>query len=78
MLAWVEYLNRLFGALVGFIILITFVLGYLHFKKSKHVLLSISVLVYLSIFMVLILVDGAPAQGWGGDTAPIELAPVRH
>ena len=41
-LAWVEYLNRLFGALVGLIILITFIIGYLHFKSSKKVLYSIS------------------------------------
>jgi cytochrome c oxidase assembly protein subunit 15 len=54
-LAWVEYLNRLFGALVGFIILITFVLGYLHFKKSKNVLLSITAAFFLTLL-----------EGWVG------------
>ncbi|MBT6018608.1 hypothetical protein HOG81_05275 [bacterium] len=54
-LAWVEYLNRLFGALVGFIILITFVLGYLHFKQSKRVLLSISIAFFLTLL-----------EGWVG------------
>jgi heme a synthase len=54
-LAWVEYLNRLFGALVGFIILITFVLGYLHFQKSKKVIFSISSAFFLTLL-----------EGWVG------------
>ena len=54
-LAWVEYLNRLFGALVGLIILITFILGYLHFKSSKKVLFSISGAFFLTLL-----------EGWVG------------
>ena len=50
-----EYLNRLFGALVGLIILITFVLGYLHFKSSKKVLFSISGAFFLTLL-----------EGWVG------------
>ena len=48
-LAWVEYLNRLFGALVGLIILITFILGYIHFKKSKKVFVTITVAFFLTL-----------------------------
>ena len=54
-LAWVEYLNRLFGALVGLIILITFFLGYIHFKKSKKVFLPITAALLLTIL-----------EGWVG------------
>jgi cytochrome c oxidase assembly protein subunit 15 len=54
-LAWVEYLNRLFGALVGFIILITFILGYIHFKKSKKVFLPITAAFFLTLL-----------EGWVG------------
>ena len=54
-LAWVEYLNRLFGALVGLIILITFILGYIHFKKSKKVFVPITVAFFLTLL-----------EGWVG------------
>lgn len=54
-LAWVEYLNRLFGALVGLIILITFILALLHFKNSKKVLVSISFAFFLTLL-----------EGWVG------------
>ena len=53
--AWVEYLNRLFGALVGLIILITFILGYVHFKKSKKVFVPITVAFFLTLL-----------EGWVG------------
>ena len=35
-LAWVEYLNRLSGAFVGFIILVSCVYAILHFKNNKR------------------------------------------
>ena len=54
-LAWVEYLNRLFGALVGLIILITFVLGYIHFKKSNKVFVPITAAFLLTLL-----------EGWVG------------
>ena len=54
-LAWVEYLNRLFGALVGLIILITFVLGYIHFKKSNKVFVPITAAFFLTLL-----------EGWVG------------
>ena len=54
-LAWVEYLNRLFGALVGLIILITFVLGYMHFKRSKKVFVPITAAFLLTLL-----------EGWVG------------
>ena len=54
-LAWVEYLNRLFGALVGLIILITFILGYIHFKNSKKVFVPITVAFFLTLL-----------EGWVG------------
>ena len=54
-LAWVEYLNRLFGALVGLIILITFILGYMHFKRSKQVFLPITTAFFLTLL-----------EGWVG------------
>ena len=54
-LAWVEYLNRLFGALVGFVILVTLVLGYIHFKSSKKIFYSITVAFLLTL-----------VEGWVG------------
>ena len=54
-LAWVEYLNRLFGALVGLIILVTCVFGLLYFKKHKSVTFSIT----LALFITLV-------EGWLG------------
>ena len=54
-LAWVEYLNRLFGALVGLIILITFILGYIHFKQSNKVFAPITAAFFLTLL-----------EGWVG------------
>tara|TARA_B100000073_G_scaffold83150_1_gene63785 strand:+ start:1498 stop:2394 length:897 start_codon:yes stop_codon:yes gene_type:complete len=54
-LAWVEYLNRLFGVFVGLIILITFFLGYIHFKKSNKVFIPITVAFFLTLL-----------EGWVG------------
>ena len=54
-LAWVEYLNRLFGALVGFVILVTLVLGYIHFKSSKKIFYSITAAFLLTL-----------VEGWVG------------
>ena len=54
-LAWVEYLNRLFGALVGLIILITFILGYIHFKQSNKVFVPITAAFFLTLL-----------EGWVG------------
>ena len=54
-LAWVEYLNRLFGAIVGLIILVTFVYGLLYFKDHKRVTFSIT----LALFFTLV-------EGWLG------------
>lgn len=54
-LAWVEYVNRLFGALVGSIILISCVFAVLHFKNYKKVTFSI----LLALFFTLV-------EGWLG------------
>ena len=54
-LAWVEYLNRLSGAFVGFIILVSCVYAILHFKNNKRVVFSIS----LALFFTLV-------EGWLG------------
>ena len=47
-LAWVEYLNRLFGALVGLIILVTCVYGLLYFKNHKRVNFSITIALFIT------------------------------
>ena len=47
-LAWVEYLNRLFGALVGLIILVTCVYGLLYFKNHKRVTFSITLALFIT------------------------------
>ena len=47
-LALVEYLNRLFGALVGLIILVTCVYGLLYFKKHKSVTFSITLALFIT------------------------------
>jgi cytochrome c oxidase assembly protein subunit 15 len=54
-LAWVEYVNRLFGVLVGSIILISCVFAVLHFKNYKKVTFSI----LLALFLTLV-------EGWLG------------
>ena len=54
-LAWVEYVNRLFGVLVGSIILISCVFAVLHFKNYKKVTFSI----LLALFFTLV-------EGWLG------------
>lgn len=54
-LAWVEYANRLFGVLVGSIILISCVFAVLHFKNYKKVTFSI----LLALFFTLV-------EGWLG------------
>ena len=41
-LAWVEYINRLFGAFVGFIILVSCLYAIFYFKNNKKVVFSIS------------------------------------
>ena len=54
-LAWVEYINRLSGAFVGFIILVSCVYAILHFKNNKRVSFSIS----FALFFTLV-------EGWLG------------
>ena len=54
-LAWVEYINRLFGAVVGLVILLSCFFAYLYFKKNKHI--------YIPILMALILTI---VEGWLG------------
>ena len=54
-LAWVEYANRLFGVLVGSIILLSCVFAVLHFKNYKKVTFSI----LLALFFTLV-------EGWLG------------
>jgi cytochrome c oxidase assembly protein subunit 15 len=54
-LAWIEYINRLFGVLLGFFILFTAIFAYLNFRnKRKIVVPAISALVFVII------------QGWYG------------
>ena len=54
-LAWVEYLNRLFGAFVGFIILVSCIYAVIYFKANKKVTISIC----LALFFTLV-------EGWLG------------
>ena len=48
-LAWVEYMNRLFGALVGLIILISLILAFLYMRYNKQVFLSILAALLLTL-----------------------------
>ena len=54
-LAWVEYVNRLFGVLVGLIILVSCIYAVLYFKNYKKVTFSIA----LALFFTLV-------EGWLG------------
>ena len=54
---WIEYLNRLLGALLGILILVQVIWGIIHFKKMNNI-------VWLSI--VLVLITGF--QAWLGKT----------
>ena len=54
-LAWVEYINRLSGAFVGLIILVSCLYAIRHFKNNKRVVLSIS----FALFFTLV-------EGWLG------------
>ena len=48
-LAWVEYTNRLFGALVGIVILVSCVYALIHFKGHNKVTNSISLALLLTM-----------------------------
>ena len=54
-LAWVEYINRLFGAVVGFVILLSCLFAYLYFKKNKDVFFPMLAALILTL-----------VQGWLG------------
>lgn len=64
---WIEYINRLVGALAGIAVLIMSVLSFRKWKKSKR----ITLLSWLAVFMM-------GFQGWLGATVVYSvLAPVR-
>ena len=48
-LAWVEYINRLFGAVVGFVILLSCLFAYLYFKENKDVFFPILAALLLTL-----------------------------
>jgi cytochrome c oxidase assembly protein subunit 15 len=54
-LAWIEYINRLIGVIVGFLILSTAVLALLYFRKHKRIVIPAVIAVLLVAF-----------QGWFG------------
>ncbi|MBN1479922.1 hypothetical protein EH223_18520 [candidate division KSB1 bacterium] len=65
-LAWIEYINRLVGVLVGLVILVTAILALLYYRKKLHVLLS-------SLLAALIVAY----QGWQGSrVVASELEPI--
>ena len=48
-LAWVEYTNRLFGALVGLVILVSCIYALIYFKGHNKVTYSISLALFLTM-----------------------------
>ncbi|MGB3774642.1 MAG: COX15/CtaA family protein [Leeuwenhoekiella sp.] len=64
---WIEYINRLLGALAGIAVLIMALLSFKHWKNSK----KITILSWLTVFLM-------GFQGWLGATVVYSvLAPVR-
>lgn len=65
-LAWIEYINRLVGVLVGLVILITAILALLYYRKRLHVLLPSLAVALLVAY-----------QGWQGSrVVASELEPI--
>ncbi len=65
-LAWIEYINRLIGVLVGFTILITAILAIIYYRKKLSVLIP-------SLLAALLVAY----QGWqGGRVVASELEPI--
>ncbi len=64
---WTEYVNRLFGVLIGIFIFISFILSYKKYRKSNRKV------VYLSLFALLLVIF----EGWlGSKVVSSELHPV--
>lgn len=65
-LAWIEYINRIIGMVVGLAILTTAILAIIHFRKQKAILLPSLIAAVLVAF-----------QGWqGGQVVSSELEPL--
>lgn len=65
-LAWIEYVNRLIGVVIGLLILATAIYALAHFRRVRHIMLpSLAALVLVAF------------QGWlGGQVVFSELLPV--